>query len=391
MTILHMQTETVRNTAQGMKQSSEAMSAEMQALRASVQRLVTAWDSSASDQFQGEADDLLRQLMRQQESLSILAERVTREVQEWEDVDNRGSQSMRAGASFAAFGLPTAGGLGSLPFLNGSAILPLFTAISAIPLLSGLPAWLNSFLDKFFVPPAIVSPVPSEVEGPIAEGTNTTEPGALQHLINEKLSAKTKTTFGDLLNESPQATESAKPAEPPKPAYDTSYDVPAKSQGALYGSAACLPTSMSMALDYYHTQDSANQTASPDTLIGMLDKGDGTWGSGIGLDKMNDDLGELGYKTTVNSGNMDDLSTALKGGPVIVNSQVVLVSVPARDIIANGSVNHAILVKAINSDSVVVNDPWSGTEKTFSRPTFEKMWNGGSNYMIVVRPAGGAQ
>lgn len=387
MTTLHMQIETVRSTALEMKQSSEAMSAEMQALRASIQRLVTAWDSSASDQFQSEAENLLRQLMQQQENLSFLAERVMREVQEWEDVDTRGAQSMRAGnTAFVAFGLPTAGGLGSLPFLNNGAILPLFTAISAIPLLSGLPAWLNSFLDKFFVPPAIVSPVPSEVEG-----VAVAEPGALQRLIDEKLPAQPKATLGDQPAETPQATASAQPAEPPKPVYDTSYDIPAKSQGTLYGSAACLPTSASMVLDHFHAQNPDNQTASPDSLIGMLDKGDGTWGNGVGLDKMNDDLGELGYKTTISSGNMDDLGTALKDGPVIVNSQVGLVSVPARDILPGGSVNHAILVKAINSDSVVVNDPWSGAEKIFPRSTFEQMWNGGSNYMILVRPNGGAQ
>ncbi len=384
MTTLHMQTETVLSAALGMKQSSETMLAETQALRASVQRLVTAWDSSASDQFQSEAETLLRQLMQQQENLSFLTERVTREIQEWEDVDTRGAQSMRSGnTAFAAFGLPTAGGLGSLPFLNNGAILPLFTAISAIPLLSGLPAWLNSFLDKFFVPPAIVSP--------IADFPNTVEPGALQRLIDEKLPAQPKTTLGNPPAEPPQATESAQPAEPPKPVYDTSYDIPAKSQGTLYGSAACLPTSASMVLDHFHAQNADNQTASPDALIGMLDKGDGTWGNGIGLDKMNDDLAELGYKTTISSGNMDDLGTALKDGPVIVNSHVGLVSVPARDITANGSVNHAILVKAINSDSVVVNDPWSGTEKIFPRSTFEQIWNGGSNYMILVRPDAGAQ
>ena len=152
-----------------------------------------------------------------------------------------------------------------------------------------------------------------------------------------------------------------------------------------------MPTSTSMVLDHYHAQNPNNQTATPDSLIGMLDKGDGTWGNGIGLDKMNDDLAELGYTTTVSSGNMGDLDAALKDGPVIVNSQVGLVSSPARDILPNGSVNHAIVVKAINSDSVVVNDPWSGTEKIFSRPTFEKMWNGGSNYMIAIRPDGNAQ
>jgi len=83
---------------------------------------------------------------------------------------------------------------------------------------------------------------------------------------------------------------------------------------------------------------------------------------------------------------MDGLESALQSGPVIVNSQVGLVSVPARDITPNGSTNHAILVKAVSAESVVINDPWSGTEKVLPRAAFEQMWNGGGNYMIVVQP-----
>jgi len=148
---------------------------------------------------------------------------------------------------------------------------------------------------------------------------------------------------------------------------------------------------MSMALDHFHAQNPANQTASPNDLIGMLDQGDGTLGNGVGLDKLNDDLGELGYNSTVRTGNMDELGNALNDGPVIVNSKVGLVSAPARDILPNGSTNHSILVKAINSDSVVINDPWSGAEKILPRATFEQMWNGGGNYMVIVRPQGSAQ
>ena len=88
---------------------------------------------------------------------------------------------------------------------------------------------------------------------------------------------------------------------------------------------------------------------------------------------------------------MDELGNALNDGPVIVNSKVGLVSAPARDILPNGSTNHSILVKAINSDSVVINDPWSGAEKILPRATFEQMWNGGGNYMVIVRPQGSAQ
>jgi uncharacterized protein YvpB len=71
---------------------------------------------------------------------------------------------------------------------------------------------------------------------------------------------------------------------------------------------------------------------------------------------------------------------------VIVNAGVKLVSKPARDITQAGSTNHSILVKAISDDSVLVNDPWSGSEKSFSRELFEKMWSNGQNYMVIVRP-----
>jgi len=225
---------------------------------------------------------------------------------------------------------------------------------------------------------------------PIAEGP-AVEPGALKRLIDEKFPPA----------HPPQATPpalsgvegSAQTTSPQSPSdgYDIYYNIPPKSQGALYGSAACLPTSMSMALDHFHAQNPANQTASPNALIGMLDQGDGTLGNGVGLDKLNDDLGELGYNSTVRTGNMDELGNALNDGPVIVNSQVGLVSTPARDIQPIGTTNHAILVKAINSDSVVINDPWSGTEKVLPRATFEQMWNGGGNYMVIVRPQGSAQ
>ncbi|MCX6056694.1 MAG: C39 family peptidase, partial [Chloroflexi bacterium] len=187
------------------------------------------------------------------------------------------------------------------------------------------PVWLNSFIDKFFPPPKIISPI---VETPFPETSEATTP------------------LGELNKKSAsQATESAKPAEtvtppvetpaaPESPAskYDTYYDIPAKSQGTEYGSAACLPTSMSMVLDHFHNGDADLKTATPGELVKMLDNGDGTSGSGVGLDKLNDDLAELGYQSNVTTGSMEDLSTQLKDGPVIVNTGVKLLSVPARDI-----------------------------------------------------------
>lgn len=199
-----------------------------------------------------------------------------------------------------------------------------------------------------------------------------------------------KTGFGTLLEkyerEKKDTAESIQSQLPKGPVgkYDIYYDIPVKSQGTLYGSAACLPTSMSMVLDYYHNSNSNLKTATADELVKMLDPGDGT-SKGIYLNKLDDDLGELGYRSNVIPGNMDELNAKLKEGPVIVNVGVQLENFP-RNIKQAGSTNHAMLVKAINTNSVVVNDPWSGSEKTFSRQIFENMWSNGENYMVIVRP-----
>lgn len=370
MTSLHLQTETGYQTAATLKQNAAQALEEAQALQRSIQNLSSAWQGGAQAEYTYEANALVNRLQNQIALLQTLADRLQREVSEWEEVDRRGASSLHGIDSISVFrsgyAIPFAGGFGDSAFYN-RAILPMFTALSVVPFLGNLPDWLNSFLDRFFQKPEIPSPI-----------TNGSVPTS---------------RFGDLLKESPEISPPAQVSPPPSPSdgYEIYYDITPQSQGALYGGAACLPTSMSMVLDHYHSQNSANKTASPDDLIGMLDQGDGTFGRGITLDKMNNDLAELGYRSTVQSGSMDDLNAALKEGPVVVNTKVSLISSPARDIQPGGATNHAIVVKAINSDMVVVNDPWSGAEKSFPRETFEKMWTGGESYMINVRPDGIAQ
>lgn len=184
--------------------------------------------------------------------------------------------------------------------------------------------------------------------------------------------------------------KTAKPTQPQNPEtpvekYDVYYNIPAISQGTRFGNAACLPTSMSMVLDYYHDSNSNLKSATADELIIMLDYGDGTKGNGIRLDGLDDDIKELGYESNVTASDIGGLVSELKEGPVIVNVGVQLESSP-RDIKQAGSTNHAMLVKALNENTVVVNDPWSGSEKVFSRKTFEGMWSNGHNYMVTVRP-----
>lgn len=373
MTTLHLLPSSGHQTAATLKQNSLAFQEETQLLRRAIQSLSTSWQGGGQEQFAAEANALLRKLEAQADALQILASRLEREVTEWEQTDQRGATLFRGssqdGLSATSYIPLYTGGQTENAFLNQT-ILPVFTALTVIPFLSGLPAWLNSFLERFFAPPTIATPFSKEGEAATVEEAPKTS------------------RLGELLKETAPSAPSAQEADSPSPAngYDIYYDIPPQSQGKLYGSAACLPTSMSMALDYFHTQDPANRAASPNELIGMLDQGDGTEGRGIVLDKLNDDLGELGYSSTVRAGTMDDLGAALRDGPVIINSKVGLVSAPARDITPNGSTNHAILVKAISADAVVVNDPWSGAEKVFSRDTFEKIWKGGGNYMTIVRP-----
>jgi predicted double-glycine peptidase len=293
---------------------------------------------------------------------------------EWERVDQSGAKSLQPGMSRFFFTLPTipfsAGGdKGSINMLP---IMPLPFALSIGSFFRSIPDWFSSFLDDFFEEPSIVSPLPAGPGTPVIDSPPRTTP---------------TTGFGDLLKESPVATPAAEPAIEQSNG-GSRYDIPVKSQGDLYGNAACAPTSVSMVLDYYHAQNPNLQTASPSELISMLDKGDGTFGSGVGLHLMNDDLNQLGYNniTVKSDANLDDLSTALNDGPVIVTAGVKLIGGQARDIQQAGNSIHAMVVKDMNTESVILNDPWSGTEKIFSRDTFSKMWAKGEHGMYVIRP-----
>lgn len=380
MATLHMQTETVRAVAQHLKQNSEMISSQLHYVQRSIQDLELAWQGKDSDKFIAEGSDLLRRLVTHQEILFVLSDRLQREVQEWEDVDQRGFTAFRADRLNSPwFGINT-----SLPLTAGgrsfdtftSAILPMMSAISIAPFLTGIPGWLSSVLDRLFSPAVIVSPVP---ETP----SQTTGSSAFGELLKKQPIATPSAQL-----DTSQATASAQVATSPENGFDLYYQIPTKPQGTLYGSAACAPTSVSMVLDYYHNQTPSLKTVSASDLIKMLDKGDGTPGSGVALHRMNDDLAELGYKniTIKTQANFEDLNSSLKDGPLIVTTGVKLVGGDVRDIQGPGNTIHAMVVKGSNAESVVLNDPWSGKELVFSRDVFSKMWSIGSNGMYVIRP-----
>ncbi|MCX6056693.1 MAG: WXG100 family type VII secretion target, partial [Chloroflexi bacterium] len=146
MTTIHLQTETGHQTASSLKQNSALAQEELQALKTLMQTLESVWQGNAQTEFASEGNSLLSQMQNHMGILQTLAERLEREVQEWEDVDNRGSSSMqgmnlqflRNGPGGTLFNVPYAGGSGNVPFYS-SAVLPLFTSLSILPFFTGLP------------------------------------------------------------------------------------------------------------------------------------------------------------------------------------------------------------------------------------------------------------
>lgn len=390
MTTLHLLPDSARTTARSINNSSATLAAHLQELNSAARRLDPAWQGGGKDTFSSEMDSLLRLLNGRQEELALLAARLEREIAEWEETDQRGASGWQSGQWTAAWlrsQLPSAAGGSGFGGPGLAAILPLMTAVSIGSFFAGIPAWLKGILDQLFPPAPILSPIP---EGPPAP-----QPGALHRLINEKLPSQPAPPESP----APAASASAQPVETvpaiqPESKFDILHDVPAQSQGSLYGSAACAPTSASMVLDYFHGKDSNNQTIATDKLISMMDKGDGTPGQGVSLSNLNDELSDLGYHniTTQVNASLDDLKSQLQSGPVIVTAGVKIVGpgsvtsdVP-RAVTGPGSVMHAMVVKGVGSDGVLVNDPWSGSEMQIPTDTFNQMWSNGSNGLYAIRP-----
>jgi len=239
-------------------------------------------------------------------------------------------------------------------------------------------AWLQGRPEKF------LSPVPED-EPAIPKGRLAqTILSGLEKARREQ-EQKQATSSGRVI----QSIEVDTPKErtQPPPDFSIYHPITPQSQGDEYGRAACFPTSVSMVLDYYHSRNPSNRFASRDDLIAMLDPGDGTRGKGVGLDRLNDDLSELGYTAITRPGSMDDLRNFLREGPVIVNLKVDLIGPPGSgDIRLGHTYDHSVVVKGMSDDAVLINEPWSGKEKVIDRATFEQMWGEGKNYMVIIRP-----
>jgi uncharacterized protein YukE/uncharacterized protein YvpB len=372
MTTIHLLPDPSHAAVQSLKQGAADLADQLQEISGKLRVLDSAWEGGGKENFFAEADPLLRALNGKWEELSILTTLLEREIEQWEETDRRGFSAWQDGRWSAA--LPFSAGMGEGNGASSAFILPLMTAVSLGDLLQNVPPWLRKILDRLF-PPAPPDPV-------------------------NQTAGENRSKFGDLIDKkNPPApepgTSTAVTAETTaEKKYDVLYDVPTQSQGKLYSSRACAPTSVSMVLEYFHNQDSKNQTITAEKLITMMDKGDGTPETGISLTKLTDELQDLGYQNTTSGVNadMDTLKSQLESGPVIVTAGVKIVGpgtitsdVP-RAVTGPGNTIHAMVVKGVSADTVLVNDPWSGSEKEIPVETFSKMWSKGGGGYYAIRP-----
>lgn len=295
------------------------------------------WLGPNREVFSFELQRVITSLLKQAEYGKTLANQIEREIQEWEQVSATFLESNYFTITAAG------GGLSSIVFLPLAPIYTFFTIFSNL----NAPNWVQEQINHLFNPtdtsPPLVENVASEATVIQDEDTN--------------LGSK----------------------------YDNHYDITPQDQGSLYGNAACGPTSVSMIMDYYHKKDANNLNATPQEIISGLDQGDGTPGAGVSLSRLDDDIKEYGYQVSwQTSASLDDLETTLKEGPVIINGMVDL---KGQDIDIPGSqVNHSMVVKGISPEKVIINDPWSGTEKEIPTNDFQTMWDRSDNVLYIIRP-----
>ena len=168
-------------------------------------------------------------------------------------------------------------------------------------------------------------------------------------------------------------------------------DVPSKSQQGLTYSGGttqygCAPTATSMVLDYWHAQDSANQTMSAQDLLNVnADQGEFR-SRGMSVTNIHDEVQRLGYGVVEDhiDSDLDTLKKEVADGPVIAS--VKLNMKPSGN-------NHSVVVTGISQDNQVrVNDPWTGEAHTYSWEVFSQSWgadfgSGTRNHFTVIRPS----
>lgn len=375
MTILHLIPESGHQTAALLRQQAEALYQAAQSLRRDLARLQIAWQGGRSESFQAAGQALARQLQTQAEALDLLARRLEAEIQEWETVDRRGAESLRGLFRSALAWLPQSGG--------GVAVWPLLATFSISSWLSGLPAWLNSWLERLFPPESIHSPIPDEPVVPKGRLAKTLRNGFAR--LEQKQASSSGQVIQRLRIEKPPPPAPASPSPAAKPSYG--HDVPFLSQHGLeyqgkkteYG---CVPTSVSMILNYWHNQDSKYAARSPQELLD-LNAGQGQFHStGMSPSNLIEDVKQLGYSNVQPhiKASWEQLREDVKKGPVLAVVKLGM---------AKSGNNHSVVVTGISEDGskVLVNDPWSGIHE-YDATTFQASWGAVEtpNSYVVIRP-----
>lgn len=404
MTTIHLEPEMARQAIRQLRQNAEEMQMSVDALGKTINRLSNSWVSTKALSFNLGAGELNRKLVLSADDLLRLSLSMENEIDEWISTDEKGKLLFRLPLTNGLL-LGTAGGGNlSVSWLQGilgavgisGIMLPAgWGAASLGALIGSLPLWLQDWLKSMFgESDPVISPVVDEPATPphvtfgdlLREGEAT--PSAQQ--IPET-SEPAVTTPGEMTPPTTPGSTETTPVDTSTTTESYGYDVPILSQGTLYGSAACFPTSIAMVTAYFHNQDANDPALAVKDLLESMDKGDGTYGVGIGLDKLNDEIDSMGYQSPgiQVDASMDDLKSALESGPVIVNTGVKVTNVDGvRGIGGAGNTNHAMVVKGISADGtqVKVNDPWSGKEIDYSAEDFSKIWNKGQNIIVEIKP-----
>jgi len=322
------------------------------------------WSSPAQEMWMSDLYTIVLQLEQRAEELQDQANRLAQEADAWDQV----------GVHFAGFttGLPEAGGFSYDLSKYAPVLIPVIGApiVLIIGMLPFLPDWVKDLVNR----PSDgtpVAPPPGWQEDP-------RPPGKVPNTPSETLPEETVNPPAAPV-ELPTTSESSQ-AGPP-------YNVPIKNQSGLtvnghptgYG---CTPTSASMVMEYWHSQDEKNPVLSPQEIIDLnKEQTDTAYPNenqfkrvgGMGLDDLEDDLERSGYEVNIYTGKEGEpeeqtrlLKESLNSGPVLVN---------ARTGMGETGIAHTVVVTGISADGTVqINDPLTGEATEYSWEAFDKSW-----------------
>lgn len=144
MPILHMETDVVRGVGNQLQQTADLMFEHTQQLNTTIQNLSSNWQGPSADIFISDIHPVLQQLNQLFDTSTILNQRLQREVDEWEQVDNRLGTGQLLDAIFASGAMPGIAIFAQGVNTNGS-VLGASTTLSSTDYVS-LP-WSEKFIE----------------------------------------------------------------------------------------------------------------------------------------------------------------------------------------------------------------------------------------------------